>query len=88
MNAGTITGIKVPNARTLKIMPYGLGSKNNVVSETKSSSTASDFGLDAKFGVTSSLILDLTYNTDFAQVEADEQQINSVSYTHLRAHET
>mgnify|MGYP001174888322 FL=1 len=76
MNAGTITGIKVPNARTLKIMPYGLGSKNNVVLETKSSSTASDFGLDVKFGVTSSLILDLTYNTDFAQVEADEQQIN------------
>jgi len=76
MNAGTITGIKVPNARTLKIMPYGLGSKNDVVSETKSSSTASDFGLDVKFGVTSSLILDLTYNTDFAQVEADEQQIN------------
>tara|TARA_B100000949_G_scaffold47027_1_gene40759 strand:+ start:2782 stop:4995 length:2214 start_codon:yes stop_codon:yes gene_type:complete len=76
MNAGTITGIKVPNVRTLKIMPYTLGSKNSVYSETEYSSTASDFGLDAKFGVTSSLILDLTYNTDFAQVEADEQQIN------------
>ena len=76
MNAGTITGIKVPNNRTFKVMPYGLGSKNNVVSETDYSSTASDFGLDAKFGVTSSLTLDLTYNTDFAQVEADEQQIN------------
>ena len=76
MNAGTITGIKVPNVRTLKIMPYTLGSKNSVYSETEYSSTASDFGLDAKFGVTSSLILDLTYNTDFAQVEADDQQIN------------
>ena len=76
MNAGTITGIKVPNVRTLKIMPYILGSKNSVYSETEYSSTASDFGLDAKFGVTSSLILDLTYNTDFAQVEADDQQIN------------
>ena len=76
MYAGTITGIKVPNVRTLKIMPYTLGSKNSVYSETEYSSTASDFGLDAKFGVTSSLILDLTYNTDFAQVEADEQQIN------------
>ena len=76
MYAGTITGIKVPNVRTLKIMPYILGSKNSVYSETEYSSTASDFGLDAKFGVTSSLILDLTYNTDFAQVEADDQQIN------------
>ncbi|MBI3982082.1 MAG: carbohydrate binding family 9 domain-containing protein, partial [Gemmatimonadetes bacterium] len=33
-------------------------------------------GLDAKIGVTPSLSLDLTYNTDFAQVEVDEQQVN------------
>ena len=36
----------------------------------------SDVGIDAKFGVTPSLNLDVTYNTDFAQVEVDEQQIN------------
>ena len=36
----------------------------------------SNFGLDAKVSVGSSMTLDLTYNTDFAQVEADEQQIN------------
>ena len=35
-----------------------------------------DFGVDAKFGITPSLNLDLTYNTDFAQVEVDTQQIN------------
>ena len=35
-----------------------------------------DIGFDAKFGVTPSLNLDVTYNTDFAQVEVDEQQIN------------
>ena len=35
-----------------------------------------NFGLDAKVSVGSSMTLDLTYNTDFAQVEADEQQIN------------
>ena len=33
-------------------------------------------GADAKIGVTPSLTLDLTYNTDFAQVEVDEQQVN------------
>jgi hypothetical protein len=33
-------------------------------------------GVDAKIGLTSSLTLDLTYNTDFAQVEVDEQQVN------------
>ena len=35
-----------------------------------------DFGFDAKFGVTPSLNLDVSYNTDFAQVEVDTQQIN------------
>ena len=32
--------------------------------------------MDAKVGVTGSLNLDVTYNTDFAQVEVDTQQIN------------
>ena len=35
-------------------------------------------GLDFKYGLTRSLILDATYRTDFAQVEEDLQQINPV----------
>ena len=35
-----------------------------------------DFGTDIKYGLTPGLTMDLTYNTDFAQVEVDEQQIN------------
>ena len=35
-----------------------------------------DFGADLKYSVTSGLTLDATYNTDFAQVEVDDQQIN------------
>ena len=35
-----------------------------------------DGGLDVKYGVTQSLTLDLTYRTDFSQVEVDQQQIN------------
>ena len=35
-----------------------------------------DVGVDVKYGVTGGLNLDLTYNTDFAQVEVDEQQVN------------
>ena len=38
--------------------------------------TAGDVGMDAKFSLTSNLTLDLTYNTDFAQIEADDQQVN------------
>ena len=74
--AGTITGINVPSSRNLKVMPYVLGNKNEVKREDSFSTSDNDFGLDAKVGLTSSLTLDLTYNTDFAQVEADEQQIN------------
>ncbi|MBD2756542.1 carbohydrate binding family 9 domain-containing protein [Spirosoma validum] len=33
-------------------------------------------GLDMKIGITSNLTADLTINTDFAQVEADDQQVN------------
>ncbi|MEE8348805.1 MAG: DUF5916 domain-containing protein [Acidobacteriota bacterium] len=40
-----------------------------------------EMGLDVKFGVTPGLTLDLTLNTDFAQVEADEQQINLTRFS-------
>ncbi|MDH3440194.1 MAG: DUF5916 domain-containing protein, partial [Gammaproteobacteria bacterium] len=35
-----------------------------------------EIGVDIKYSITPSLTLDLTYNTDFAQVEVDEQQVN------------
>jgi hypothetical protein len=38
-------------------------------------------GLDVKVGLTSNLIMDLTFNTDFAQVEADDQQINLTRFS-------
>ena len=42
---------------------------------------ARDVGIDAKYGVTGGLNLDLTYNTDFAQVEVDEQQVNLTRFS-------
>jgi hypothetical protein len=38
-------------------------------------------GLDVKVGVTANLTLDLTVNTDFAQVEADDQAVNLTRYS-------
>jgi hypothetical protein len=38
-------------------------------------------GLDVKYGLTSNLTLDMTVNTDFAQVEADDQQINLTRFS-------
>ena len=34
-----------------------------------------------KYGVTQNLTADFTYNTDFAQVEADEQQVNLTRFS-------
>ena len=40
-----------------------------------------DVGLDVKVGLSSNLTLDLTANTDFAQVEADDQQVNLTRFS-------
>lgn len=40
-----------------------------------------DAGLDFKYGMTNNLTPDLTVNTDFAQVEADKQEINLTRYS-------
>ena len=38
-------------------------------------------GIDIKYNINSNLTLDLTANTDFAQVEADDQQVNLTRYS-------
>jgi hypothetical protein len=40
-----------------------------------------DVGIDARYGVTAGLNLDLTYNTDFAEAEADDQQVNLTRFS-------
>ena len=40
-----------------------------------SKDTEDDLGLDAKFVLRDSLVLDLTYNPDFSQVESDQPQV-------------
>lgn len=44
---------------------------------------AREAGLDIKYGFTSNLTLDVTFNTDFAQVEADDQQVNLTRFSLL-----
>ncbi len=76
--AGRLVGLKGIRQRNLKFMPYALGSAVRDFDNEPATGTERDldFGFDAKYGVTPGLTLDLTYNTDFAQVEVDEQQIN------------
>ena len=74
--AGRLTQLRVPPQQNLKLVPYLLG--DAVHSDVASSDTLvqGDVGLDVKYSVTPSLTLDATYNTDFAQVEVDDQQVN------------
>ena len=70
--AGTVEGIAVPAHRSLSVTPYALGS----TVDGGGRGDEQELGVDLKYSLTPSLTLDLTYNTDFAQVEADEQQVN------------
>ena len=81
--AGTMTGIGAVNrGLDLRMTPYVLaGGRQDRATGTVAGggldgSGFNDYGLDVKYGVASGLNLDLTLNTDFAQVEVDEQQVN------------
>jgi hypothetical protein len=84
-SAGELRGLDVPAPRDFKVMPYVVSSANrNFASRTQTTyDNDGDWGVDGKIGVTSSMTLDLTYNTDFAQVEVDEQQINLTRFNLL-----
>jgi hypothetical protein len=74
--AGTLRGVQVPMRRVATVTPYVLGgTARNYVLQNEFDPTG-EWGADLKYGLTSSLTLDLTYNTDFAQVEVDEQRTN------------
>ncbi len=74
--AGTLESIDPPARRVALVTPYTLGTIRRDFVNAGSTDASAEFGADAKLGVTPSLTLDLTYNTDFAQVEVDDQQIN------------
>ena len=74
--AGNLTGLKIPRQRNLQVIPYALGEARQLATRSSGTTNLGDVGADLKYGVTPSLTLDATYNTDFAQVEVDEQQIN------------
>ena len=81
--AGTMHGIGAVNrGLDLRMTPYMLaGGRQDRATGTVAGggldgSGFNDYGLDVKYGVASGLNLDLTLNTDFAQVEVDEQQVN------------
>jgi hypothetical protein len=82
--AGMLRGLEnISPGRNLKIKPYVLGQASRAriggqLTKIASLSRIKDYnaGFDLKYSLTRSLTLDSTYRTDFAQVEADQQQVN------------
>ena len=75
--AAKISGLDLPARRDIKLIPYALGSVNKDYTRSGDQVDKNgDVGLDVKWGIRPNLTLDATINTDFAQVEADEEQVN------------
>jgi len=74
--AGTLQGVRIPVQRNLKLTPYALAKAERGGRLADGTHTKGEVGFDVKYSLTPSLTLDATYNTDFAQVEADELQVN------------
>jgi hypothetical protein len=74
-SAGSLAGLEPPAQRVLQLSPYVLGESARDAA-SGASQTDAEAGGELKLGLTQGLTLDLTVNTDFAQVEVDEQQIN------------
>jgi hypothetical protein len=74
--AGALVGLEPPPPRNLKLLPYALGEVTRHAAAGAEDGASGDVGGDLKWSVTPSLALDATVNTDFAQVEVDEQQVN------------
>jgi len=83
--AATMTGLEAPenSGHLIEIKPFATGSATTDLTATPQvrNDPGADAGLDVKYGVTGSLTADFTLNTDFAQVEADEQQVNLTRFS-------
>lgn len=78
---GTLEGLKgITPSKNLELLPYILPG-TNYESSTAETEVVFDAGLDLKYGITPNLTADLTFNTDFAQVEADQEQVNLTRFS-------
>ncbi|MEP7146560.1 MAG: DUF5916 domain-containing protein [bacterium] len=82
--SGYLKGIKnIKRGKDIQLLPYVLGTQNTTLEDVSDPDTKfkagkldGAVGLSAKYGLSSTLTLDGTYNPDFSQVEADAPQIN------------
>jgi hypothetical protein len=81
-NAGHIAGLRDLRARRrLEFVPFMTPTVTRDVAAGQSATGAADVGFDLRVGLTGELTADLTYNTDFAQVEADQEVVNLTRFS-------
>ena len=81
---GNVVGLSgITPSRNLEVLPYILPGVTQINENDTGLETDGKFkiGIDAKYGITSNLTADVTVNTDFAQVEADEEQVNLTRFS-------
>ena len=81
---GNVVGLSgITPSRNLEVLPYILPGVTQINENDTGLETNRKFkiGVDAKYGITSNLTADVTFNTDFAQVEADEEQVNLTRFS-------
>jgi hypothetical protein len=79
--AGHLTGLKgIEPGLNLRIKPFAVGSRTDF-NATGVTDDQADLGVDVKWAINRGLALDLTYNTDFAEAEADDQQVNLTRFS-------
>jgi hypothetical protein len=82
--AGTLVGLDLPPAsKNIELKPYAISrlTTDRVRTPPISEDFDATVGGDVKVGVTANLTADFTFNTDFAQVEVDEQQVNLTRFS-------
>jgi hypothetical protein len=80
----TVVGLQAPeSSRNLEIKPYVITdvTTDRTATPLIANDGSANVGFDVKYGLTENLTADVTYNTDFAQVEADEQQVNLTRFS-------
>jgi hypothetical protein len=76
-NAGTLTGLgELSQGLGVEVIPYSLGTQRQSGAPGSPGDWSSRFGADVNYSITPNLRAGLTVNTDFAETDVDDRQVN------------
>jgi len=80
--AGDLRGLSnLQSGGTIDFLPYIMGGLSKDIEVNSTYSQVKEIGLDATFSITSNINLKLSWNTDFAQVESDQERVNLTRFS-------